>query len=154
MGGRTGSAASQHSSSADLRRSIDSPGRKLMGQVSQGFRNLSLLFGRTGVYAERFLGHPLLQSNVDRVIRRVAKIFNPMLEGRKPAGLTGLGKNLVARAVLISKAQMASANANHDPTGVIVKHGLFMRPVVNINHLYVFVLKGEAIVLRLDFRGI
>ena len=108
---------------------------------------------RRGIRRPLRRGHAF-HSNVHRVIGCVPEILHPVFEWRIPARFAGLGEHLTRLAVLIGKAQMSFREDHHHTTGMVVQRRLFVRSIVDRNHLYRSFSKSLLIMLWFNFGGI
>jgi len=77
----------------------------------------------------------LLNRDVDRIVSFIAKVLDFMLDGREPAGFTGLGVNFRDLASLVSELEMSRRQIDDHAAGMVVQVRLLVRAIVDVDHL-------------------
>jgi hypothetical protein len=86
--------------------------------------------------------------DVDCVIGSIVQVFYLVLEWREPSGLAMDGSNFARFSVRIGKLEMPVREVNHYTSRVSVHGGLLMRPVVDVQHLHMLILKIQLVMSR------
>ena len=93
-------------------------------------------------------------SDVDSVVSDIAQVFDCVLERREPPRFARFGEDFLRFSVLVGKSEMPFADIHNDTGGVIVQGRTFMRSIMDIYNLHMFIFKGKFIMLRLNLGGV
>jgi hypothetical protein len=77
-----------------------------------------------------------------------------VLEGRKPPGFAGLGKDLLHLAIFIREPEMAGSENDDHTSWMRVQRRFLVRPIVDVYYLHVLIFESQPVVGWLDFDGI
>src|SRR5271169_7155925 len=95
-----------------------------------------------------------LDSDIDGVVCRIPEIFNSVLERRVPAGLARLGKYFFCLAIFVREAEMPGSKNDDHASNMRVQTRLLMRPIMDIHHLHILILKSQTVMRGFDLGGI
>src|SRR6267378_2781689 len=77
-----------------------------------------------------------------------------MLERREPPSLARLGKHLLCLAIFIGEAEMPGSEDDNHSSRMRVHLRIFMRSIVDVDHLHILVLKSQLVMRGLNLGGI
>src|SRR5208283_5239993 len=92
--------------------------------------------------------------DINSVVCSCPEVFHFMLEGREPPGLTRLGKYLLCLAILIGELEVPGGENDDHASRMRVQARRFLRSIVDVHHLHIFILKSQFVMLGLDLGGI
>jgi hypothetical protein len=104
-----------------------------------------------GHFGRQFLR---FDSNINSTVSGIPQIFDLVLKGREPARLASFGRNFLRLAALIRETQVPRGENYNNTARVSVQARFFMRPVVNVHNLNIFVFERQFVMCRLSFCGI